>query len=92
VYRVPDSPKTSFHLAPHDTQPVANRLDLREKSIGEPGDLVDIICAGSVCDPSSSLATVKEFLWKKGSDVELVYRFKDGVDYRGDGGDGVATA
>ena len=116
VYRVPDSPKTSFHLAPHDTQPdapklsqgrvtaprvlgirkvavyVANRLDLREKSIGEPGDLVYIICAGSVCDPSSSLATVKEFLWKKGSDVELVYRFKDGVDYGGDGGDGVATA
>ena len=112
VYRVPDSPKTSFHLAPHDTQPdapklsqgrvtaprvlgirkvavyVANRLALR----GEPGDLVDIICAGSVCDPSSSLATVKEFLWKKGSDVELVYRFKDGVDYGGDGGDGVATA
>ena len=111
-YRVPDSPKTSFHLAPHDTQPdapklsqgrvtaprvlgirkvavyVANRLDLR----GEPEDLVDIICAGSVCDPSSSLATVKEFLWKKGSDVELVYRFKDGVDYGGDGGDGVATA
>jgi WD repeat-containing protein 48 len=111
-YRVPDSPKTSFHLAPHDTQPdapklsqgrvtaprvlgirkvavyVANRLALR----GEPEDLVDIICAGSVCDPSSSLATVKEFLWKKGSDVELVYRFKDGVDYGGDGGDGVATA
>ena len=67
---------------------VANRLDLR----GEPEDLVDIICAGTVCDPSSSLATVKEFLWKKGSDVELVYRFKDGVDYGGDGGDGVATA
>ena len=30
--------------------------------------------------------TVKEFLWRKGTDVELVYRFKDGVDYGGTGG------
>lgn len=60
-----------------------------------PEDLVDILCGGEVCDPAMSLATVKEFLWRKGSDVELVYRFKDGVDYGGGdggGGGGVATA
>ena len=39
-----------------------------------------------------SLATVKEFLWRKGTDVELVYRFKDGVDYGGSGGGDVEKA
>ena len=58
---------------------------------GAPEDLVEILCGGEVCDPAMSLATVKEFLWRRGSDVELVYRFKDGVDYGGNSG-GVSTA
>jgi len=69
---------------------VVQKLSLEPQG-DNPEDLVEILCGGEVCDPAMSLATVKEFLWRRGSDVELVYRFKDGVDYGGNSG-GVATA
>lgn len=70
---------------------VVQKLSLEPQG-DNPEDLVEILCGGEVCDPAMSLATVKEFLWRRGSDVELVYRFKDGVDYGGNNGGGVATA
>ena len=71
---------------------VVQKLGLDVNGSRAPEDLVDILCGGEVCDPAMSLATVKEFLWRKGTDVELVYRFKDGVDYGGSGGGDVETA
>ena len=70
---------------------VVQKLSLEPQG-DNPEDLVEILCGGEVCDPAMSLATVKEFLWRKGTDVELVYRFKDGVDYGGTGGGDVETA
>ena len=40
---------------------------------------MEILCNGEALDPKMSLATVKEFVWKRGDDVQLQYRLREGV-------------
>ena len=58
---------------------VISKLNLDTSPDVAPDRLVEISCNGEVLDPKMSLATVKEFVWKRGDDVQLQYRLREGV-------------
>ena len=58
---------------------VISKLNLDTSPDVAPDRLVEILCNGKALDPKMSLATVKEFVWKRGDDVQLQYRLREGV-------------
>jgi hypothetical protein len=53
---------------------VAERLGLEESSEKSGQPAVQLVCNDVVVQPHMSLATVRQYVWKKGEDVELCYR------------------
>ena len=69
---------------------VISKLNLDTPPDVAPDELVEIVCNGEVLDPKMSLATVKEHVWKRGDDVQLQYRLREGVKMKAE--EGVASA